>query len=312
MGPVINRWPFNSLLDSRGLPTGWELVHSRVITFDQQELLAELRREGHRFVGMSSDGSFPLADRADPAQAADAIDYGEMCEAWCHCFRDPERYVPTNLPRALISDSDFVDFNRVKPEPYGAGKNSVPFDFVYVGAREEWKLRAKNWPLAERCIPLICHALGMRALVVGAPVSSSMASCPEVTQEPWLPWRDFLDHLSRARFLFLPNREDASPRVLAEALCLDTPAVVQRHILGGWKYVNSWTGVFFDDEYDVVRAVQECLSRPRSPRAWFRAHYGPYHSGRRLLALVLSVDPSISERSHLSLAGQVVPSKAGA
>ena len=80
--------------------------------------------------------------------------------------------------------------------------------------------------------------------------------------------------MRRRRILFAPNLHDASPRVLAEALCLDVPILVNRHILGGWKYVTNATGAFFGGEHDVVDAVRVLLSERRraelQPRRWFK------------------------------------------
>ncbi len=42
-----------------------------------------------------------------------------------------------------------------------------------------------------------------------------------------------------------------SPRVITEALLTDLPILVNENILGGWKYVNEKTGVFFRDEHDI-------------------------------------------------------------
>ena len=84
--------------------------------------------------------------------------------------------------------------------------------------------------------------------------------------------------------MFAPNLHDASPRVLAEALCLDVPILVNRHILGGWKYVSNETGAFFGGEHDVVDAVRALLSERRraelQPRRWFKcAHFPGYIKG---------------------------------
>jgi hypothetical protein len=76
------------------------------------------------------------------------------------------------------------------------------------------------------------------------------------------------------------------------------PIVVNSKILGGWKYVNAFTGVFFNDEVDVVTSVRECLSYNWRPSHWYRANYGPFIAGRRLLQLLRSLDPAIAERSH--------------
>lgn len=291
---LVARWPLAFVVDSHDRSVGWAVVHSRVVSPARQAQLADLRRAGFRFLGMTSDGSFPAGGDRDP------IDYGALCEAWCHCFRDPDRYLPRDAPRALLSVSDFTDERRVSREA-SAGGGAIPdgFDFVYVCGTEPWKRAAKSWELARRCIPRIRSVLGLRALMVGARADDP--PCADAILRPPLRWPEFLACLSHARFLFAPNVLDASPRVLGEALCLDVPVVVNRAILGGWKYVNAFTGVSFDGEDDVVDAVRECLRAARSPRAWFRANHGPYVAGFRLLRLLRLVDPSISERSHLRL-----------
>lgn len=251
----------------------------------------DLRRAGYRFVGMSCYLEFPAGfDRH-------ALDYETVCEAWCHCFRAPERFIRTPMPRALISDSDFTDYRRISRHTVEA---SGDYDLVYVGAVERWKLEAKNWTLAARCVPRLCRELGLRALVIGSADEEFPAS-EGVTFREHVPWHELLAHLAGARFLLAPNSRDPSPRVIAEALCLDVPILVNREILGGWKYVNRFTGAFFEGEYDVTAAAIVATRNRLSPSEWFRANHGPYLAGRRLLALIRSIDPSVAERSHLRL-----------
>lgn len=287
-------WPFLFVLDARGRQTGWALVNGPIVTHEQQEQFAELRRRNYRFAGMSSYMTFPLTDEED------ALEYESLCEVWCHCFREPHRFISAETPRELISVSDFTDYMRVSPQGVSGAGQTGPFDFVYVGAAEGWKKKVKGWGLAGRCLPRLSKELGLRGLVIGAP-DGELARSPGITFTPQLPWAKFLAELARARFLFVPNELDASPKLLAEALCLNVPLVINRRILGGWKYVNAFTGVFFEHEEDVVEAAVKCLRRGLAPRDWFRANHGPYHAGRRLLRLLLSVDPGISERSHLCL-----------
>lgn len=63
-------------------------------------------------------------------------------------------------------------------------------------------------------------------------------------------------------------------RVVAEALCLDVPVVINTHILGGWKYVDRRTGEFFGNADDVVDAFRRLRSPDRaaqlSPREWYK------------------------------------------
>ncbi|TMQ04287.1 MAG: glycosyltransferase [Deltaproteobacteria bacterium] len=287
-------WPFLLVVDVRGRPTGWAALNGPIVTMPQQQQLAELRYAGYRLVGFSSYLTFPVAEPGDP------LEYGAICEAWCHCFRTPAQYLPADRPRLLLSVSDFTDPHRLSPARVTRDHEEA-FDVIYVGAFETWKREAKNWRLAGRCLPRLCGELGLRALVIGAP-DDELSCTPGVRFSPLLPWPELLALLARARLLFVPSVLDASPRLLAEALCLDVPVLVHRDILGGWKYVNRFTGRFFRDETDVVAAAQTCLEAATAPRAWFCANHGPYLAGRRLLGLIRSLDPELSERSHVALA----------
>jgi hypothetical protein len=287
-------WPFLQVLDARRRSTGWTLLNGPIITQEQQEQFAELRRDNYRFAGMSSYMTFPLTEECD------ALQYEALCEVWCHCFRDPQQFLSTEIPRSLISVSDFTDYIWVSPQRLVSARGSEEIDFIYAGATEQRKKQVKSWSLAGRCLPRLTEELGLRALVIGTP-DDDLAPSPKISFSPHLPWEQLLARLAQARFLFVPNELDASPRLMAEALCLDVPLVVNRRIIGGWKYVNAFTGVFFDSEHDVVDLVRKCLSRRRAPRDWFRTNYGPYLAGQRLLRLLKYVDPGISEQSHLCL-----------
>jgi glycosyltransferase involved in cell wall biosynthesis len=290
-------WPLELVLDAQGRRTGWAVLHAPVRSPDRMEVLSGLLRAGTRFVGMTSDGDFPHVEGHDP------IDYASMCDAWCHCFREPAARLPPGAPQTLLSDSDFTDYAWVVEQSRTAAP-APRYDFVYVGATEPWKQQAKGWELALRCLPVLCGELGLRGLLVGT-AATGIPRLPTVTLVPALPWPELLRCVAGARFLFAPNELDASPRVLAEALSLDVPVVVNRCILGGWKYITRSTGVFFDDERDVAAAVTRCLRGTWRPHLWFRSHHGPYLAGRRLLRLLREVDPSLSERSHLRLERRV-------
>jgi len=193
--------------------------------------------------------------------------------------------------------SDFTDPDTVAASAAAAVHAAFGgCDFVYASARDPWKRVTKNWKLAHRAVPTICDELGLRALVIDPPESFDH---PAIVECAPLAWPAFLAVLRAARFLFVPNERDPSPRVIAEALCLDVPVVVNRTILGGWKYVNAATGVFFDDGGDVVAAVRACLTAPVAPRRWFRANHGPFVAGAALLRFLHRLDPRIRERDHL-------------
>jgi hypothetical protein len=259
-------------------------------------LLGDLLGEGTRFVGMSSDTTFPRSESEDP------LDYTLLCEAWCHCWRAPEEFLPNAMPRIRLSLSDFVDTQEIarlsRTVPSGAA-----FDFIHMTAVQPWKAKAKGWPLALRCLPVLGGELGLRGLVVGAD-GSSVSPIPGITWRPFLPRAEFLSLLARARFLFVTSDADPSPRVLSEALSLDVPLLLNREILGGWHYLNRWTGVFFADEGDVAAGARRCLTdRSWWCRPWFEAHHGPRRSGRRLARLISRLDPRLDSTGPLLLEG---------
>ncbi|MFI6284081.1 glycosyltransferase [Streptomyces sp. NPDC051018] len=271
----------------------WALVRAPVVTHAQHTRLSELAGEGCRFAGATSHGGFPGAGYRDER------DYGLLCEAWLHCFRHPERFLPPYGPRALVSESDFTDPLRVDPALAAVPPPELLADVVHVSGSEPWRQRAKNWPLAARCLSRLARETGLRILVVDAPPGAGAIDGVRATGP--LPWRRLLDVLAHARCLFVPAVEDASPRVLAEALCLDVPVVVNRAILGGWHYVNPFTGVFFDTEDDAVAAVERVLARGQRPRAWFTAHHGPFRAGARVLGLLRGLDASLPDLTHVLL-----------
>jgi hypothetical protein len=281
------RWPFMFVTDQRGESTGWVVLHAPIQSPSRKRLFAEYREKAFRFVGMSSFMTFPKPDGKDP------LDYEAVCEAWCHCFVDPDRFLSAGLPRSHLALSDFTSPHEIRHAALGVPRAAPRlFDFVYVGAEAEWKMGAKSWGLARRCIERLCSEVGLRGLVVGAP-PGSLASVPRVTQSPRLSHHRFLSVLSRCGFLFVPSVLDASPRILAEALCLDVPIAVNRRIVGGWQYVAPSTGRFFDGLDDVADVAAACLGGGFEPRAWWVAHHGPERAGRTLRALLECVDPAL-------------------
>lgn len=70
---------------------------------------------------------------------------------------------------------------------------------------------------------------------------------------------EFLTLLIRTKVLFVPNRADASPKILTQALTANTAILVNKDIIGGWNYVNNQTGSFFSNENDVVNELKNLI-----------------------------------------------------
>ena len=215
--------------------------------------------------------------------------YKDVCRAWFHCFRDPENYFQPHVPRLLVSESDFTDCQINKPQP----DLKKEFDFVYICLKQnekndtcdDWATYNKNWSLAKKCLEVLCGKLKLKGLLIGrkdCPLSNKCNGLMTTTNI--LSNDETRKMYCKSKFIFLPNEKDASPRVLSEALSHNVPAVVNKNILGGWKYINSNTGTFFNDEKDIESAVLTVMNNLNSykPREYFIKNYGAINTGKRV------------------------------
>ena len=200
-----------------------------------------------------------------------------------------------------------MDDRAVSPQTiFGSSDPEKDFDFIYVCLPGRWTEMTKNWALAKACLYRLCNDLGLKGLLLGRwqildlPFRRNLTIVGDVTRQI------ALQYVGRSRMLFVPSLMDASPRLLAEALCMDVPILLNRKILGGWKYVTPSTGVFFDSDDDVAQAAAQCLSSSSDPRAWFQANYGPARSSLRLSRFLHSLDGDFYPTPSLRLAHDVV------
>ena len=112
---------------------------------------------------------------------------------------------------------------------------------------------------------------------------------------------DFYSYVKQSRFLLLPQVHDASPRVASQALALDTPLLMNRNLIGGWKYLNEKTGEFFHDMSDFRESVQRLLRNVEAgnvyePRKWVTDNYGSEISGAKFKKWI---DDSFRDRVKL-------------
>jgi hypothetical protein len=164
----------------------------------------------------------------------------------------------------------------------------------------------KNWALAKACLYRLCYDANMTGLLLGRWQILDLPFRRNLTVVGDVPRRKLLEYIGRSRVMFVPSLMDASPRILAEALCMDVPILVHRHILGGWKYVAESTGAFFTGEDDVLLAAEHCLGGKTDPRRWFRANYGPMNASLRLSTFLHGLDTEIEPTTSLRLARESV------
>ena len=263
------------------------------------------------FIGISSYMEFPYAPSnpednykieyfgqkenfAYDKSAAYYLDmYFEMCKGWLHCFKNPEKYIPADKPHVLISESDFVNYKQVPYDP-NIINNEREFDFLYSCPKvsetshcDDWVSHNKNWELAKKCLPILCKKFKLKGLLIGRKDCELPEGCAEyITTTGWLDYGENIKQYNRCRFIFIPNVRDASPRVITEAMSADCCVLINKNILGGWKYAVEETGELFNDENDIEAALNKLLPKIKEkklkPRQYIIDNYGPVNTGRKL------------------------------
>ena len=83
---------------------------------------------------------------------------------------------------------------------------------------------------------------------------------------------------------------------------MNTPVLVNRDILGGWKYVNEKTGLFFTEntiKESVYKIMDNIKMSQYSPREYYLNNYGLKNSGRQLRDFLKSINPELSECEYV-------------
>jgi hypothetical protein len=97
--------------------------------------------------------------------------------------------------------------------------------------------------------------------------------------------------MNSTRALFCTSIYDASPRIIVESLSLNIPVLLNKNILGGWKYINDETGHLFDPEIadalipSVVGSFLKAMQEQRfHPLEYSRATFDDVHANAKFLA----------------------------
>jgi hypothetical protein len=213
--------------------------------------------------------------------------YFSICQGWLHCFKEPIKYIPMDKPNVLISESDIVNYKNLVPD-----NTPKEYDFIYSCPKvnkdsgcDDWVSYNKNWELAQKCLPILCEKYKLKGLLIGREGCDLPENSKQyLTTTGWVDYGDMIGLYKKCKFLFVPNVRDASPRVITEAMSLGLSCLMNKNILGGWKYINDKTGEFFNDENDIDMAIDKLLKNMpnHNPRQYIIDNYGPINTGKRL------------------------------
>ncbi len=286
--------PFVNIYDQKGRILN-VLLLSKPFGTDKEFNMCRKYKDKFIIIGISSYLEFPNMvsnPYEDFTKNYEKYKYKEQVEGWIHCFRNPEDYFPPDMPTLFASESDWTDCNFMKPSVTPPEKE---YDFIYICLKvndklkkcDDWATWNKNWKLAQKCLDVFCNKYKLKGLLIGrknCPLPNGCNDLMETTE--MVKYHELKKLYEKSKFLFLPNEKDASPRVLSEALSMNLPVLCNKKILGGWKYINDKTGVFFNNEKDVgenfERLMKNINNKKYEPRKYFVDNFGTHKSGERL------------------------------
>jgi len=282
-------FPFRYFEDNNGKILPFVAVTGPFRGEDAKNKYFDYKKEGVHVFGITAYKSFPriIVDGTENKyEIMDQFDYVSEIKNWCTCFRNDSEFGFTPENNTIyISESDFYDVDEKEPVP-------KKYDFIYICNKDNencplngWNSVNRNFNFALAVFPIMIKKYKLKGLVVGrvgCGLEKEYGDQIEVTD--FLKWGDLQDKMRESRFLFLPNVNDASPRVIAECMVKDLPVLMNYNILGGWKYINEETGEFFKNEYDFEDALNKLLDKQEeiSPKEWWSENYGKKASEKRL------------------------------
>jgi len=256
--PIFNYWFLLPIQDDN-VPTNYIAVRRKPLNYEEEYILKKQLQKGKKIIGLSSFGDFPKNEKIFLDQ------YGKHIILWCHCFKNPEIFIPPSIPTLLLSETDlypFIPFLLSIPE-----SSPKQYDFLcYLPFHSTFKN-------AEKAVGYLNQLANKYKII--AFTNDDYFPNLIVAQKLYIPWEEFITYLSSSRFLINFAEEDASPRTIIEAIYLNVPVLVNKDIYGGWKYIiPGITGNFIHLDQDFETQIDKFYNdKHYNPRRYALDHF---------------------------------------
>ncbi|CDW71265.1 UNKNOWN [Stylonychia lemnae] len=242
-----------------------------------------LMSKGFMVMGISSYRSFPVFNKFenDTDWTMQCLDrtYFELMKNFAgffHNVRNPNQELKNIvIPRINFAHSDMMlDYTKAHMKDHEdlnlTAKNKYDIAFSMLG-NKTWHENTKNWTFGQEVYDKLVQAGKYKILLIGRDLPERWVG--KVDHVPQLNQSEFFKTLAVTNILFIPSVSDASPRILTQALCLETAVIVNKYIVGGWKYINEQTGSFIDQSDEIFGLIDDIRDRREKgilqPRKWF-------------------------------------------
>lgn len=215
-----------------------------------------------------------------------------------HCHRDSS-VIPIECPKYLISESDFMDKMFIK-----VNHHEPKYDYFYYTLNDSVRgIDYKGFDNFMQCLHVF-KDMNLRGVIIvyfngdshrwNYPLGKSQFKLLDKANLKII-WKaqkhdEVASTMSKCKFGFFPNKNDCSPRMVAECLIRNRPVLMNKNIVGGWKYIdqNSEFGSFFDpnDINSIVSGVKSVMELPRNQGVLWEKDYGFEKQSRNLAELI--------------------------
>lgn len=218
-------------------------------------------------------------------------------KGWCHALRNESR-LPSHSPNILLPESDFLDSRIVccNHSP------KIKYDYFYFTLNASAGVEHKGLYTFFDALPILAKHQLRGKIIVYYPNSGStrrfMVKMTRGHRQNLARYSGFLDFhwgllsdkqmddvMTSCRFGFFPNTVDNSPRILAECLIRNVPALVNKKIDGGWHYITPQTGSLFSMD-NLQKKLEFMMGNAFSPRDYWDKNFGFIRSSAKLAQFV--------------------------
>ena len=268
---INNHWNILEILDENKNLTNYIAIRGEFWTNESENFFNELLKT-KKIIGLSSYQNFPKfinnpTEKRGPLKEDDTFinKYGNHVILWLHCFKDSINYIPPSIPKILYSETD--QYPNVKYLNSIITKDKK-YDFIASIQETEWNSWIRGLDIAKKWLNYMADEMKLKILVCGSNRRNDFSEKIDIIE--FKPWKEFIDIMNSAKYLFCSSRYDASPRIIIEAMSLNMPVLLNENILGGWKYINDNTGMFFFYDEDIKTRVNKFLNKNYNPSNWIK------------------------------------------
>jgi GR25 family glycosyltransferase involved in LPS biosynthesis len=268
---IEDNWGIINIYDKDSNPTN--LIGIRGPMFHESKLDELLKTK--KLIGISSYQNFPqplknIHDQTNYIHNSNIFlkKYESNIILWCHCFKDPQNYIPPGIPLLLHSDSDHYNGNYLNNL---ADKVEKKYDFFCNLPNGDWNDWIRSKEVAKKWLNYMADMMDLKILIGGGDKEYGFSE--KITFLGHLSWNKFIENMNSSKYCINFARYDASPRVIMEALFLNIPVLLNQDILGGWKYINNSTGKLFFYDESIEECINNFISSKYEPLKWMKLNF---------------------------------------